>query len=127
MPRFVVQHHILADGDGHWDLMLEAGEVLWTWSLPHPPEEAARGPMTARQLGDHRLAYLDYEGEVSGGRGRVEIHDRGTYEWAEAGAVATHLLDKLEFVLAGEKASGRFRLKRENHVAKDMWRLGRVG
>jgi DNA ligase D-like protein (predicted 3'-phosphoesterase) len=126
MPRFVVQHHTLPDGDDHWDLMLEAGEALWTWSLPHPPEEAARGAMAARHLGDHRLAYLDYEGEVSDGRGRVEIHDRGTYEWLGAGEeLTTHLVDRLEFVLSGEKVGGRFRLKRESREAKDLWRLGR--
>ncbi len=108
--------------------MLEAGAVLWTWSLPHPPDEAARLPMSARHLGDHRAAYLDYEGEVSDGRGRVEIHDRGTFEWAEEGGAGqeTHLVDRLEFVLAGEKARGRFRLKREPKMGKDLWRLGRV-
>jgi hypothetical protein len=77
MPRFVVLRH---DGPGgvHWDLLLEAGPVLRTWSLPQPPEEVAE--QTCRSLADHRMAYLDYEGPISDGRGHVEQWDRGTYQ-----------------------------------------------
>ena len=46
--------------------------------------------MDCRSLADHRLAYLDYEGPISGGRGTVARWDCGTYvlrkqtdeEWA---------------------------------------------
>ena len=38
-------------------------------------------PREGRQsIGDHRAAYLDYEGEVSGGRGSVRRVDGGNYE-----------------------------------------------
>ncbi len=62
----------------HWDLLLEAGEVAWTWRLLDDPsgEQAPR----AERIGDHRLLYLDYAGPVSGGRGVVTRWDAGTYE-----------------------------------------------
>ncbi len=62
----------------HYDLMLEVGGVLRTWSLPEPP--VAGVELECRLLADHRLAYLDYEGPISGGRGTVTRWDRGTYE-----------------------------------------------
>ena len=77
--RFVVQHHVLREGE-HWDLMLEKGEVLLTWQLADPPEQAARRVVPATRIGDHRPVYLTYEGPVSDDRGEVHIVDRGTYE-----------------------------------------------
>jgi hypothetical protein len=82
MPRFVVlthDHPFL-----HWDLMLEQGGALRTWRLKKPPD--AQGRIAAEALPDHRLAYLDYEGPVSGGRGTVERWDAGTYEVLESTA-----------------------------------------
>ena len=61
----------------HWDLLLEAGAVAWTWRLldePGPDRE-----IRAERIGDHRLLYLDFEGPVSGDRGRVARWDVGTY------------------------------------------------
>ena len=44
------------------------------------------GRLPARSLPDHRLAYLDYEGEISGGRGTVRRIDSGEFfvlDWAK--------------------------------------------
>lgn len=87
MPRFVVLEH--DHPFLHWDLMLEAGEALRTWRLrgvPGPAKGPAGGasqPIIAEPLPDHRLAYLDYEGPVSGERGRVKRFDAGAFEWVE--------------------------------------------
>jgi hypothetical protein len=84
MPRFVILEHdhpIL-----HWDLMLEAGDALQTWRLAAPPVIGATIEATA--LGDHRHAYLDYEGPVSGGRGSVKRWDAGEFS-EEAGSTPT--------------------------------------
>jgi hypothetical protein len=82
MPRFVILEH---DHPAlHWDFMLEAGDVLKTWRLPAPPRPG--GAVAAEPSFDHRLAYLDYEGPVSGGRGRVTRWDAGTFSWEEATA-----------------------------------------
>lgn len=81
MPRFVVLRHEMPTGaarSSHWDFMLECGDVLRTWALRQPPNSFE--PQIVESLPDHRLAYLEYEGEVSGGRGRVSRWDAGVYE-----------------------------------------------
>lgn len=75
MPRYVILEH--DHPRRHWDLMLEAGEALCTWRLEAWPEDGVR--IRAEPIGQHRKAYLDYEGTVSGGRGRVQRRDMGTY------------------------------------------------
>jgi hypothetical protein len=75
MPRYVILEH--DHPELHWDLMLEAGEVLRTWRLAAPPR--AGGTVRAEPSFDHRRLYLDYEGPVSGDRGSVTAWDRGTY------------------------------------------------
>lgn len=75
-PRFVLLEH---RWDGvHWDFMLERDDVLRTWAIDAPIEVGETLP--ARSLPDHRLAYLDYEGPVSGDRGEVRRIARGTYD-----------------------------------------------
>jgi hypothetical protein len=75
----------------HWDFMLETGAVLRTWRLNGPPAPAAAVP--AVPSFDHRKMYLDYEGPISGGRGRVVRWDAGTFSWQrdDEGCVAVHL------------------------------------
>ncbi len=76
MPRFVILEH---DHPAlHWDLMLEAGDVLRTWRLAAPPMNSHAIEATA--LGDHRHMYLDYEGPVSGNRGSVRRWDAGAFD-----------------------------------------------
>ena len=65
MPRYVILDH--DHPSRHWDFMLESGGVLRTWRLLAEP--TAGGPIAAEPLGDHRIAYLDYEGPLSGDRG----------------------------------------------------------
>jgi hypothetical protein len=78
--------------------MLESGDLLRTWGLAQLPhgwqgahartkQRASKcavlafgDEVAAEQLGDHRIAYLDYEGEVSGGRGSVIRVAAGTYK-----------------------------------------------
>lgn len=72
--------------------MLEHDGALLTWalvSLPQPWAEALGLPtrssdeVEATGLPDHRIAYLEYEGAVSGGRGTVKRLAEGTFEWIE--------------------------------------------
>jgi hypothetical protein len=77
MPRFVILEHdhpVL-----HWDLMLEAGDVLHTWRLPTPPQAHGHA-IEATALSDHRRMYLDYEGPVRGNRGIVRRWDAGSFD-----------------------------------------------
>jgi len=93
MPHFVLLRHECLSNDAkpsHWDLMLEQGESLATWQLRELPGSWARQlgiaegdaaeTVSAIRLPDHRLAYLDYEGPLSGGRGEVRRCDQGDYQ-----------------------------------------------
>ncbi|MBV8487021.1 MAG: hypothetical protein JO161_01965 [Planctomycetaceae bacterium] len=74
--RFVVLEH---QWNGvHWDFMLEVGDCLRTWAIDAPIASGVELP--ARALGDHRLAYLSYEGPVSGQRGNVRRIAEGTFQ-----------------------------------------------
>ncbi len=76
MPRFAILEHDWPTR--HWDLLLEHGTNLKSWRLlkaPHPGQFVYAEP-----IADHRLLYLDYEGEVSGDRGTVTQWDTGVYE-----------------------------------------------
>jgi len=107
MPRFVILEH--DHPHLHWDLMLEASGALRTWRLATPPGVGQCVP--AISIGDHRLAYLDYEGPVSGGRGRVRRWDAGTFEWVEQ-------RDRFVIVrLAGAKLDGTLLLERQQGEA----------
>src|SRR5262245_10170293 len=97
MALFVVLEH--DHPQLHWDLMLEVGEVLWTWRLTAPPT-LGQGVAGVRTF-DHRLVYLDYEGPISGNRGSVKRYDRGEYEWLERGA------ESLTVQLRGQCLAGR--------------------
>jgi hypothetical protein len=102
MPRFVLLEH--DHPHLHWDFMLAAGGVLRTWRLDAPPAPGHLG--TATRLSDHRLAYLDYEGPVSGGRGTVRRWERGTFDWLVDDP------DRVAVRLEGERLRGVARLER---------------
>ena len=59
--------------------MLECGGVMKTWRLAEEPRTGQA--VDAEPIADHRLHYLDYEGPVSGERGRVTRWDRGSLVW----------------------------------------------
>ncbi|MCX7805833.1 MAG: hypothetical protein N3A38_11680 [Planctomycetota bacterium] len=101
---FVLHHHTGWKGRlDHYDLMLQMEEapvaggdarVLMTFAtagdevpIPSSPDgrpEAAGSKVLLRRIEDHRAVYLGFEGEVSGGRGRVRIVDRGALSWRSA-------------------------------------------
>jgi hypothetical protein len=104
MPRFVLLYHDCPPTyprPSHWDLMLETGDMLRTWALaklprawrtareftariaPRCPDVAEADKVNVDALGDHRRDYLEYEGDLSGNRGRVFRIAEGTFqeEW----------------------------------------------
>jgi DNA polymerase Ligase (LigD) len=110
MLRYVVLTHDFPSL--HWDLMLENEASLRTWRLSAPADSS--GGIEALLLAPHRLAYLDYEGPVSGGRGTVARWDTGTYTTEhEAGS-------RLVIVLEGNRLSGRVSL--DATEPPDRWR-----
>lgn len=95
MPRFVLLLHECPNDRPratHCDLMLEDHGSLRTWSLRQLPKDwsglkravllpefASSNIVDAERLPDHRPAYLDYEGPVSGDRGSVQRLDSGAF------------------------------------------------
>jgi hypothetical protein len=102
--RFVVLEH--ADQEGsHFDLMIDAGELLATWRCPQPPETARESDLACLRLKDHRRLYLDYEGPLSGGRGSVRRYDQGACTVHERGP------RRWELTFGGQRLAGRFALE----------------
>jgi DNA polymerase Ligase (LigD) len=100
MPRFVVLEHLW--NGVHWDFMLERGDALRTWAIDLPL--VAGQDLPARALADHRLIYLDYEGEISGNRGSIRRVDAGTYRplvWSAS---------RVRVELAGSQLAGEVEL-----------------
>ena len=122
MPRFVVLEHRLPPSDArgglHWDLMLETPPVLRTWALSAAP--ARQVEIAVEPLPPHRLAYLDYQGPISGDRGTVERWDRGEFRWL------SDELDRLEVAFAGQRLAGRAILERQTE-APQRWVFKWVG
>lgn len=106
MPHFVILYHQTPPGydkPSHFDLMLEDGDVLKTftlWEFPSVEEVACCEPDF-----DHRIAYLDYEGPVSRNRGEVTQADAGTFTWIMRES------DRLVVELAGKRLQGKLRLE----------------
>ena len=95
--------------------MLEQAESLRTWRLAGCPDGV--GAIDAEAIDDHRLAYLDYEGPVSGGRGQVRRWDRGEYEAVESTA------ERVVVRLVGERLRGAVSLERLGHSSNWRFRL----
>jgi len=106
MPRYVILRHEMPGpprGGVHWDFMIEQGEVLRTWALASEPNSGAE--IAADALPDHRIAYLEYEGPVSGNRGTVARWDQGRYE------TLAESPQELVVKLSGERLKGTVRLR----------------
>ena len=105
MPRYVILHHETPLGyakPSHFDLMLEDGDVLKTFTLWEFP--SVNQVERAEPDFDHRLAYLDYEGPVSRNRGKVSQADSGTFAWILRES------DRIEVELTGKRLQGTLRL-----------------
>jgi len=129
----LLRHECPADyRDGpHWDLMLERPGVveehrLATWSLAALPAEwlallhregPAAEPRSAEcvALADHRAAYLDHEGPLSGDRGTVARWAGGECRLRESSDTRWRVE-----LYAPSPIAGVLTLM---HIADERWRL----
>jgi hypothetical protein len=102
MPRFVILEH--DHPSRHWDFMLEAGASLRAWRLAALPRFG--DSISAEPSFNHRLLYLDFEGPLTGGRGRVSRWDAGEFEWQIDTA------DRLVVDLVGQRIAGTASIER---------------
>lgn len=92
----------------HWDLLIEEEQSARTWRLHESPDRwlLATEPVviSAEEIAQHRLRYLDYEGPVSRERGTVMLWDRGEIlSWIQNGVT-------VEAELVGRRLNGRLRI-----------------
>lgn len=79
----------------HFDLMFETPAGLVTWAVDRVPDDR---PQRAWLLPLHRAAYLDFEGEVSGGRGFVRRDASGIYRLIERSFDASRRRIELDLI-----------------------------
>jgi hypothetical protein len=108
MPRFVILEH--DHPYVHWDLLLESGPVLRAWRLEAFPCD--KEIIASVASFDHRLIYLDYEGPISGDRGRVIRSEHGTFDWE------VHEANRIVARLHGTRLCGVLRL---DQTEEDKW------
>jgi DNA ligase D-like protein (predicted 3'-phosphoesterase) len=107
MPRFVVQLHDATTL--HFDLRLQAGDVLRSWAVPKGPSMDPAVRRLALPVEDHSLEAGEFEGVHHGqgrGSGAVIVWDEGTAE------ILRDEPDHVSFALQGHKLAGRFGLTR---------------
>ena len=116
--RFVVQLH---DATAlHFDLRIQAGEVLRSWAVPKGPSLDPGVRRLAVPVPDHDLAAGDFEGVHEGqprGSGAVIIWDEGRAD------IARDEPGHLSFTLYGHKLTGGFGLTR---TGERRWILVKV-
>lgn len=104
---YVIQKH--AATHLHYDLRLEMDGVLKSWAIPKEPPTIPNVKRLAIQVEDHPLEYASFQGTIPEGQygaGKVEIWDKGTYQFLEREK------DKIIFNLDGEKLKGIYCLVR---------------
>ncbi len=77
----VVLEHVEPGGGVHWDLLMargpQQGAVLWGLRCQERPDGSSGAVIHVVPMPDHRAAWLELEGAVSGGRGVVRRLARG--------------------------------------------------
>ena len=108
--RFAVLHHT-GVAEAHYDLLIETAPdaLLRAWRCDAWPVTAESIVMA---LPDHRRAYLQYEGVISGGRGEVVRVDEGSC------SIELDAADELRARLTGRFGGFLLHLKRRPH---DRW------
>ncbi|TWT56288.1 hypothetical protein [Allorhodopirellula solitaria] len=130
--RFTVSLHQVGPGEhtgdargDHLDWFFavdpETDAPLVTWSTPIA--WPAVGGQPAQRLPDHRTRYLDYDGEISGDRGRVQRLVVGTYRLLENDAETMAIA--VESIAEVPSASAYF-AKLAAGLSESLRRVGRI-
>jgi len=125
-PTTLLAHH--APGGFHYDWLIdpprapEAADTaepppLWTARVDRPWDAwPAAGVLRAHALPPHRRRYLDWSGELGGGRGRIAVAARGRLEIARWG------ITRVEAILHTDPLVLKLNLSRSADHAPD-WRI----
>lgn len=109
--RFVIHQH--AASRMHFDLRIQIGATLQSFAIPRGISLDPKDKHLAIHTEDHPLEYLYFEDiipEGNYGAGAMIVWDTGGCVFLEADGEASLTRGKLDFVLSGFKAKGRFSL-----------------
>ena len=121
--RFVCQEHHASNL--HFDLRLEIGGVLKSWSVRKGPSMNPEIRRLAVPTEDHPVEYAKFEGDIPAknyGAGQHRIWDAGTYELLDGKDPENQFeKGKMKLELNGEKLKGAFNLFKLGK--QDRWLL----
>ena len=109
--RFVIHQH--AATRMHFDLRLQVGNTLQSFAVPRGISLDPSDKHLAVHTEDHPLSYLYFEEIIPAGNygaGAMIMWDTGGFHFLEADGRESLARGKLDFVLDGFKAKGRFAL-----------------
>jgi DNA ligase D-like protein (predicted 3'-phosphoesterase) len=115
-PRFVLHEHF--SKHHHFDFRLEHDGVLKSWAVPKGLPEKPDERRLAIETEDHPIEYIDFTGTIPEGEygaGEVKIADQGNYDLISWNA------DRIEFVLHGERLTGKYLLLRFKKAGEREW------
>ncbi len=97
--------------------MIDNGEFLETWQIKEGDmgRLISEEPITAELIDPHRRDYLEYEGPVSQGRGRVEIYDTGEY------TLINRKKTSLSLLLRGKRCNGTIIMQKTSGSSWDIF------
>jgi bifunctional non-homologous end joining protein LigD len=111
----------------HFDLRLEIGGALKSWSVPKGPTLNPEVKRLAIEVEDHPLQYATFNGRIPEGQygaGRSLIWDEGEVVFEEPNPVAAWGEGRLSFSLKGKKLAGEFSLVEMKGIkGKRQWLL----
>jgi bifunctional non-homologous end joining protein LigD len=111
----------------HFDLRLEIGGVLKSWSVPKGPTLDPGVKRLAIEVEDHPLDYANFDGTIPEGQygaGRSLIWDEGRVTFDEADPLRAWESGSFSFTLEGKKLQGEFALVRmKGRKGKPPWLL----
>lgn len=130
MPgRFIIQQHDATTL--HYDFRLEVDGVLRSWAVPKGPSDDPADKRLAVEVGDHELAYADFEGVTGGGAGTgaVIIWDAGHYRNLDPERSMAQSIDAghVKVWLEGKKLQGGWTLQRTGSGRRADWLLIKRG
>lgn len=109
--RFVIHQHDATRM--HYDLRLQIGGTLQSFAIPRGISLDVEDKHLAVHTEDHPLEYLHFEDVIPPGNygaGAMIVWDTGGFHFIEANGEDSLARGKLDFILSGFKAKGRFAL-----------------